>query len=149
MVNEEGGAKPEQFRVEGIFDRMDAIGKSMLGLTAQCAQCHTHKYDPLKHDEYFGMFAYLNNISETSIGAYTASERKTVDHLLAEIAEIDKTVRKSLPATEQKYQAWQREMLALPRTEWEALELYQLGDSGQKFWPLPDKSVINMGYAQT
>jgi mono/diheme cytochrome c family protein len=149
MVNEEGGAKPEQFRVEGIFDRMDAIGKSMLGLTAQCAQCHTHKYDPLKHDEYFGMFAYLNNISETSIGAYTASERKTVDHLLAEIAEIDKTVRKASPATEEKYQAWQREMLALPRTEWEALELYQLGDSGQKFWPLADKSVINMGYAST
>jgi mono/diheme cytochrome c family protein len=149
MVNEEGGAKPEQFRVEGIFDRMDAIGKSMLGLTAQCAQCHTHKYDPLKHDEYFGMFAYLNNISETSIGAYTASERKTVDHLLAEIAEIDKTLRKASPATEEKYQAWQREMLALPRTEWEALELYQLGDSGQKFWPLADKSVINMGYANT
>lgn len=149
MVNEEGGAKPEQFRVEGIFDRMDAIGKSMLGLTTQCAQCHTHKYDPLKHDEYFGMFAYLNNISETSIGAYTASERKTVDQLLAEIAEIDKTARKSSPATEEKFQAWQREMLALPRTEWEALELYQLGDSGQKFWPLEDKSVINMGYAAT
>ncbi len=149
MVNEEGGAKPEQFRVEGVFDRMDAIGKSMLGLTTQCAQCHTHKYDPIKHDEYFGMFAYLNGISEASIAAYTPNERKTVDQLLAEISEIDKTVRKSSAATEEKFQAWQQEMLALPRTEWEALELYQLGDSGQKFWPLPDKSVINMGYAAT
>lgn len=149
MVNEEGGAKPEQFRVEGIFDRMDAIGKSMLGLTAQCAQCHTHKYDPLTHDEYFGMFAYLNNISETSIGAYTPQERKTVSQLLEQISEIDRQASKSSPDTEEKYQSWQREMLALPRTEWEALELYQLGDSGQKFWPLEDKSVINMGYANT
>lgn len=149
MVNEEGGAKPEQFRVEGVFDRIDAIGKSVLGLTAQCAQCHTHKYDPLTHDEYFGMFAYLNNVSETSIGAYTPEQRKTVNELLEEIAEIDKKARNSTPVTEEKFQAWQKEMLALPRTEWEALELYQLGDSGQKFWPLEDKSVINMGYANT
>ena len=149
MVNEEGGAKPEQFRVEGIIDRIDAIGKSMLGLTAQCAQCHTHKYDPLNHEEYYGMFAYLNNIDETSIAAYTPSERKTVDELLKEIVEIDKKARVSSSAVEDRFQAWQKEMLELPRTEWEALELYQLGDSGQKFWPLPDKSVINMGYAAT
>lgn len=149
MVNEEGGAKPEQFRVEGVFDRIDAIGKSMLGLTAQCAQCHTHKYDPLTHDEYYGMFAYLNNISETSIPAYTPHEKKTADDLLKQIGVIDQNIRKSSPEVEEKYQAWQREMLALPRTEWQALELYQLGDSGQKYWPLEDKSVINMGYAAT
>lgn len=149
MVNEEGGAKPEQFRVEGIFDRIDAIGKSMMGLTAQCAQCHTHKYDPLTHDEYFGMFAYLNGISETSIPAYTPSERKTTDQLLEEIAEIDHEIRKSSPAVEANYEAWQRELLDLPRTKWEALELYQLGDSGQVYLPQPDKSVMNMGYAAT
>lgn len=149
MVNEEGGAKPEQFRVEGIFDRIDAIGKSVLGLTAQCAQCHTHKYDPLTHDEYFGMFAYLNSISETSMAAYTPDERETTEELLATIAGIDRQVRKSSPQVEKDYQAWQKEMLDLPRTGWEALELYQLGDSGQKYWPLPDKSVINMGYAAT
>ena len=47
MINEEGGIDPEQFRMEAMFDRMDAIGKGMLGLTIQCAQCHTHKYDPI------------------------------------------------------------------------------------------------------
>ncbi|MES2982983.1 MAG: PSD1 and planctomycete cytochrome C domain-containing protein [Verrucomicrobiota bacterium] len=149
MVNEEGGAKPEQFRVEGVFDRIDAIGKSMLGLTAQCAQCHTHKYDPLTHDEYYGMFAYLNNISETSIAAYTPHEKKTADDLLKQIGAIDQGIRKSSSGIEEKYQAWQSEMLALPRTEWQPLELYQLGDTGQKYWPLEDKSVINMGYAAT
>lgn len=149
MTNEEGGAKAEQFRIEGIFDRIDAIGKSMLGLTAQCAQCHTHKYDPLTHDEYYGMFAFLNGISETSMGAYTLEENKTKDQLLAEIASIDQGIRQSSPEVEEKYQAWQREMLALPRTEWELLELYQLGDSGQSYLPQPDRSIINMGYANT
>src|SRR5262245_9049914 len=48
MINEEGGVDPEQFRMEAMFDRMDAIGKGILGLTIQCAQCHNHKFDPLK-----------------------------------------------------------------------------------------------------
>ena len=52
MINEEGGSDPEQFRMEAMFDRMDAIGKGMLGLTIQCAQCHSHKYDPLTHTDW-------------------------------------------------------------------------------------------------
>ncbi len=46
MINEEGGVDPEQFRMEAMYDRMDAIGKAILGVTIQCAQCHNHKYDP-------------------------------------------------------------------------------------------------------
>ena len=149
MTNEEGGAKPEQFRIEGIFDRIDAIGKSMIGLTAQCAQCHTHKYDPLTHDEYFGMYAFLNTIEETSIPALSKEDRLTTDEILAKIAAIDTSIREKAPEAEAAFVKWQEETIALPRTEWHALEFYQLGDSGQKFWPLPDKSVINMGYAAT
>ena len=149
MTNEEGGAKPEQFRVEGLFDRMDAIGKSVLGLTAQCAQCHTHKYDPLMHDEYFGMFAYLNGIEETSVPAYTKNERKRISSTAAQIDAIEEKIRTEHADWEKSFVKWQEDLLALPRTGWHALELYQLGDSGQKYWPQPDKSVINMGYAAT
>lgn len=149
MTNEEGGAKPEQFRIEGIFDRIDAIGKSMLGLTAQCAQCHSHKYDPLTHEDYYGLYAYLNGIEETSIAALTPAETRATGAILKAVAAIDDVVRQSSPDVEQAYERWQAELLALPRTEWHALELYQLGDSGQKYLPLPDKSVINMGYADT
>src|SRR5262245_43241590 len=71
MINEEGGVDPEQFRMEAMFDRMDAIGKSILGLTIQCAQCHNHKFDPLKQEEYYRMFAFLNNSYEGSVAVYT------------------------------------------------------------------------------
>jgi mono/diheme cytochrome c family protein len=56
MLNEEGGIDPEQFRMEAMFDRMDALGKSVLGLTIQCAQCHNHKFDPLTQEEYYRVF---------------------------------------------------------------------------------------------
>lgn len=149
MTNEEGGAKPEQFRIEGIFDRIDAIGKSILGLTAQCAQCHTHKYDPLTQDEYYGIFAFLNGVEETSMAAYNHEERNTRDRILEEIRSIDSKLRQSSAEVESSYLSWQSELRALPRTMWHPLELYQLGDSGQKYWPQEDRSIINMGYANT
>ena len=72
MVNMEGAIDPEQFRMEGMFDRMDALGKAMLGLTIQCAQCHTHKFDPLTQEEYYRMFAFLNSDHEARPVVYTA-----------------------------------------------------------------------------
>jgi hypothetical protein len=79
MVNEEGAIVPEQFRIEGMFDRMDALGKAALGLTLQCAQCHTHKFDPITHDEYFGTFAFLNNTYEAQSWVYTPEQQKLIE----------------------------------------------------------------------
>src|SRR6202030_3974112 len=76
MINEEGGVDPEQFRMEAMFDRMEAIGKGMLGVTIQCAQCHNHKFDPLTQEEYYRMFAFLNNTSESNVSVYTPEEQR-------------------------------------------------------------------------
>src|SRR5260370_18575492 len=75
MINEEGGVDPEQFRKEAMFDRMDAIGKGILGITIQCAQCHNHKFNPLTQQEYYRMFAFLNNSSEGSAADYMPQEQ--------------------------------------------------------------------------
>jgi len=50
MLNEEGGVDPEQFRMDAMFDRMDAVGKAFLGLSLACAQCHDHKFDPITQE---------------------------------------------------------------------------------------------------
>ena len=56
--NEEGGTNPEQFRVERTVDRTNTTGSVWLGLTVGCAQCHTHKYDPISHKEYYQLYAF-------------------------------------------------------------------------------------------
>ena len=89
MINEEGGVDPEQFRMEAMFDRMDAIGKGVLGLTIQCAQCHTHKFDPLTQAEYYRLFAFLNNAHEANVAVYTPDEQMKRADLFRQIREIE------------------------------------------------------------
>src|SRR6476646_1655271 len=93
MVNEEGGVDPEQFRMEAMFDRMDCIGKSILGLTIQCAQCHSHKYDPITQEEYYRLFAFLNNDHEAQPTVYTPEELRRVADLSGRIQEIEAGLR--------------------------------------------------------
>ncbi len=67
MLNEEGGIDPLEFRYHAMVDRVATTGTVWMGLTIGCAQCHTHKYDPITHIDYFGMMALLNNADEPAI----------------------------------------------------------------------------------
>jgi len=66
LTNTEGGTDQEQFRVEAVFDRVNTTGTVWLGLTVGCAQCHSHKYDPISQREYYQLFAFFNNGDETT-----------------------------------------------------------------------------------
>jgi hypothetical protein len=65
LTNTEGGTDREQWRVAAVMDRTETTGSVWLGLTVGCARCHTHKYDPISHHEYYQMYAYFNNGDET------------------------------------------------------------------------------------
>ncbi len=67
MLNEEGGVDVEEFRFAAVVDRLATTGTVWLGLTLGCAQCHTHKYDPLSHAEYYSLFAFLDNCDEPEL----------------------------------------------------------------------------------
>lgn len=60
----EGGAIPAEFQAKNSFDRTEMFGTVMLGMSMGCARCHTHKYDPITHTDYFQMYAFFNNTSE-------------------------------------------------------------------------------------
>lgn len=64
MLNEEGGIDPLEYRYYAMVDRVATTGITWLGLTFGCAQCHTHKYDPITQKDYFKFMAFLNNTSE-------------------------------------------------------------------------------------
>src|SRR5580765_7246883 len=89
MLNQEGGIEPEQFRVEAMIDRMDTLGKALLGLTVNCCQCHNHKYDPFAQTEYYQLYAFLNNDDEAFLEVPTAAEGKKREEILAQVHELE------------------------------------------------------------
>ncbi len=67
MLNEEGGIDPLEYRFYAMVDRVATTGTVWMGLTTGCAQCHSHKYDPISHTEYYGLMALLNNADEPDL----------------------------------------------------------------------------------
>ncbi|MGV3775033.1 MAG: PSD1 and planctomycete cytochrome C domain-containing protein [Verrucomicrobiales bacterium] len=150
MVNEEGGADPEQFRMDAMFDRMDAIGKSILGLTIQCAQCHNHKFDPVSQEEYYKMFAYLNNDDEPSVAVYTPQELMQRDALVRQIREIEAELQHKNSEWMEQMAAWE-ESVKTNEPNWTVVvpEVEDISTGGQRYLPLQDGSFIAQGYAPT
>lgn len=74
MLNGEGGAIAEEQRINIVLDRVDTTATTWLALTMACAQCHSHKYDPISHEEYFQFFAFFNNLPESGVVDYRSGQ---------------------------------------------------------------------------
>lgn len=148
MINEEGGIDPEQFRMEAMFDRMDAIGKSMLGLTVQCAQCHTHKYDPLTQAEYYRMFAFLNNCHEANMAVYSPEEQMQRASIFSEIDSIENELQHTTSGWPQQMAQWEQQVRDR-EVGWTVVRPREDTSGGQKHYVLDDASILAAGYAPT
>ena len=161
MLNEEGGVDPEQFRMDAMFDRMDAMGKSILGLTIQCTQCHSHKYDPMTHEEYYRLFAFLNNDHEEQRVVYTREELVKIAGLKGQMAEIERQLKQQIPDWQDRLDAWEAAALQndsssgtsqgneAQKSRWTTLSLVNTGDNGQRYFDMGDGSILAQGYAPT
>ncbi|HEV3024632.1 MAG TPA: PSD1 and planctomycete cytochrome C domain-containing protein [Pirellulales bacterium] len=150
MINEEGGIDPEQFRMEAMFDRMDAIGKSVLGLTIQCAQCHSHKFDPLTHEEYYRMFAFLNDCHEANAAVYAPQQKMERAEIVRGIQAIEADLQHRTPDWQERMAQWESSVRG-NQPEWVVVQPEVEPDSsgGQKYIPLDDGSLLCQGYAPT
>ena len=64
MTQNEGGTSDEEFRNAAIIDRVNTTMAVWMGTSMACAQCHTHKYDPITIKEYYQFFAILNQSAD-------------------------------------------------------------------------------------
>ncbi len=73
MINFEGGAIAAEYQVEYVMDRTDATSSAFMGLTMGCARCHSHKFDPISHKEFYQFFAFFNNVPEQGLDGRTGN----------------------------------------------------------------------------
>lgn len=147
MLNEEGAIIPEEFRMAEMFDRVDCVGKAVLGLTTQCAQCHTHKFDPLTHDEYYGLFAFLNDTYEARSEVYTPEQLEQLAAIRADVAAAEDEIRRLRPQWQGEIESWAADAAARVPA-WNAIEMEDMHSGGMLTHPTqrPDGSILMIGH---
>ena len=120
--NAEGGIVPEEFQVEYVVDRVDTTATVWLGLTLGCARCHSHKYDPISHREYYQLFSYFNNIPEYGralkdgnsppwIKAPTKPQEEQLVELTLQLEQARRQFRRRLLTVPPEIAAWEASLV--------------------------------------
>ncbi|MBI1345619.1 DUF1553 domain-containing protein [bacterium] len=152
LINQEGGTDPEQFRVEATMDRANTTGAVWLGLTVGCAQCHSHKFDPLTQREYYELLAFFNSCEDKN------NRGPAVEVIRGEMFGQPVDVQRTpVPPTAEQIAAWRvawekstREKLAaaspenaMRQTVWrQVTELKATSTGGATFETLEDGSLL-------
>jgi mono/diheme cytochrome c family protein len=145
MLNEEGGIDPLEFRFNAMTDRVATTGAAWLGLTLGCAQCHTHKFDPISHNEYYSLMAFLNNTDEPDYdlpdpeakGQRERNEMRAEELLRALIAKNRESERAA-------FEAWVKEKRAAA-APWRTLRPARISTNLPLLTIQPDGSVLGSG----
>lgn len=102
MANDEGGTDDEEFRVAAVKDRVDTTIQVWMGLTMGCAKCHSHKYDPISHDDYYRFYAIFNQTEDADryddaprMEVVTAEQAEQRQALQAELADLQSQLKQA------------------------------------------------------
>ncbi|MDP3073669.1 MAG: PSD1 and planctomycete cytochrome C domain-containing protein [Opitutaceae bacterium] len=141
MTNGEGGRDPEESRVDYVIDRVNTVGTTWLGLTLGCTQCHSHKFDPISHADYYSLTAFFNSIDEdgkagVAAKPYLAYRSSLTTRALADaeavVAERAPAEARARSAAEVPFAAWLAARLAEVRggfSAWRVLKASTLESS--------------------
>lgn len=117
LTNNEGGTQDEEFRNVAVVDRVNTTMAVWMGTTMACAQCHTHKYDPLTQEEYFQMFAILNNTQDADrrdesplLELYSDDQKQQKSDLEQQIADLTSLLATPTPELAASQQAWENRL---------------------------------------
>lgn len=147
MTNSEGGTQDEEFRNAAVVDRVNTTMAVWMGTSMACAQCHTHKYDPITITEYFRFFAFLNNTAdadrndESPLLQVLLDEQKTKRAgIEAELAAIETKLKTPTPQLRAGADQWAKEFQL--NVSWRNLVPTALkSDAGHALTPQPDGRV--------
>jgi hypothetical protein len=126
----EGGSVPEEFRQDGISDRVHTVGTAFMALTMECARCHDHKYDPISAKDYFSMGAFFNSIDEHGLIGWangilpqpalllpTPEQEAQLAAMQQGVAAAETEYAAGIAAAEPRFQAWLASEKTFPETD--------------------------------
>jgi len=151
-INDEGGGDAEEYRTKAVKDRVATTSTAWLGLTMMCAECHTHKYDPITHEDYYKFYGFFNN--STDAGNYSVEPtlpvpapdvREKVDYVRGEIRRTQMELASAEARLAQDQADWEKR-IGNRTNVWKTLTLTNgLSVGGATLTNLDDGSVLSTG----
>lgn len=136
MTNDEGGTDDEEFRVVAVKDRANVTSQVWMGLTMGCAQCHTHKYDPITQREYYSFYAFFNQGEDADraderplLEVWTKEQQEQKSLLREKIATLEEKLKLDTPELAAGLERWERGALAAANG-WVVLDPQTFASSG-------------------
>lgn len=117
LTNNEGGTNDEEFRNVAIVDRVNTTMQTWMGTTIACAQCHTHKYDPITQKEYFQLFAFFNSTEDADrrneaplTQVFTPEQRDQEAALKTELGDLKAELTIDSPDLAVEQRKWEKDL---------------------------------------
>ena len=147
MTNLEGGTDDEEWRVAAVKDRVNVTVQAWMGLTMGCAQCHTHKFDPISQKEYYQFYDLFNQTEDNdqpderpTLAVYKPEQKKRVAELKDQITALEKKISADNPSLAKEFGEWEK---AAPSVAWRAADLKSFKSGrGTEFKKLEDGSLL-------
>jgi hypothetical protein len=159
MINYEGGAIPEEYAAAYVHDRVNATATVWLGLTVACAQCHDHKYDPITMRDYYGFYAFFNNVPENGLDGRNGNaapvvrlpsptQAADVARWTSELEKWDRKWKEPDAGVDAEQTAWEKGWGASNTPVWSPPEVVDIrSEHGTVFQRLEDGSHLATGAA--
>jgi hypothetical protein len=96
LRNTEAGVDLEEYRLKEMVDRVSTVGVGWLGLSLGCAECHSHKYDPVSQQEFYQLLAFFNRAEDIDLPFPAAEEKAEYAKELADWKRNDDRLRRRL-----------------------------------------------------
>lgn len=148
MTNTEGGTDDEEWRVAAVKDRANVTVQAWMGLTLGCAQCHTHKFDPITQKEYYQFYSFFNQTEDNdqpnespTLALPSAEERKKTAEMTGKIARLEQKLKSGSEELQSELAEWEK--THNQPDLWTALEVVETKSAkGTEFEKLPDHSIV-------
>ena len=159
MSTGEGGAIVEEYQTKYTFDRTETTSTIWLGLTMTCCRCHTHKYDPITHREYYQLYSFFNNLNESvmdgnapnpepALKLPSAEQTRRLEELKKHIGDGQTKIDAKVPELDVAQAAWQDKWHTKLSAGWTTLlpqSVTSLSSNGPTFKTLDDQSILAEG----
>lgn len=149
LTNNEGGTNDEEFRNVAVIDRVNTTLSAWMGLTMACAQCHTHKFDPITQAEYFSVFAIFNNTADADrkdesplFSQFTPGQLQEREHLEKQIRDAENALNTPTQELLAALEKWQTELSREP--VWKTLRPSSVVSAGKSTVSIDEEQVVSV-----